>query len=52
VGAFKSRISRARGQLAERFSPAGIAPLQKPFVSSVPLARRMLHEEPAHSYAG
>lgn len=52
VGAFKSRISRARGQLAERFSPAAIAPLQKAFTSPAPPARRMLPEEPAQSYAG
>ncbi len=42
LGAFKSRISRARTQLAERFSPAAIAPLQKPH--SVPIfpARRSM----------
>ena len=50
VGAFKSRISRARSQLAERFSPAAIAPLQKPFVSSAPAARRFLQGDPAPSY--
>lgn len=51
VGAFKSRISRARGQLAERFSPAAIAPLQKPFSSPVPPARRMMQDDSVHSYA-
>jgi RNA polymerase sigma-70 factor, ECF subfamily len=50
VGAFKSRISRARSQLAERFSPATIAPLQKPFSSPVPVIRRM-QEESVRSYA-
>jgi RNA polymerase sigma-70 factor, ECF subfamily len=50
VGAFKSRISRARGQLAERFSPAAIAPLQKPFCSPLPPAPR-ISDESAHLYA-
>ncbi len=36
VGAFKSRISRARSQLAERLSPETLAPLQKPL--SIPIA--------------
>jgi len=49
VGAFKSRISRARSQLAARFSPSAIAPLQKPFSSPMPPVRRMLQES-AHSF--
>jgi RNA polymerase sigma-70 factor (ECF subfamily) len=36
VGAFKSRISRARSQLAERLSPETLAPLQKPL--SIPIS--------------
>lgn len=49
VGAFKSRISRARSQLAARFSPAMIAPLHKSSSSLVPL-RRGLSEEPARAF--
>jgi RNA polymerase sigma-70 factor, ECF subfamily len=44
LGAFKSRISRARSQLAERFAPAAIAPLQKPhstLVTPVPRTLQM-----------
>jgi RNA polymerase sigma-70 factor, ECF subfamily len=44
LGAFKSRISRARSQLAERLSPATLAPLQKPLsipISVVHPARRL-----------
>lgn len=52
VGAFKSRISRARSQLAERFSPSTIAPLQKPFTTPLTPIRRVLQEESAASYAG
>ena len=51
LGAFKSRISRARTQLAERFSPAAIAPLQKPHSLPVAPMRRM-QAEPERSYAG
>jgi RNA polymerase sigma-70 factor (ECF subfamily) len=51
VGAFKSRISRARSQLAQRFSPSAFAPLQKPFAPSISSMRQMAHEEQAHSYA-
>jgi RNA polymerase sigma factor (sigma-70 family) len=50
VGAFKSRISRARSQLAERFSPAALAPLHQSFPSSLP-PRRAVCRESAHSYA-
>ncbi len=51
LGAFKSRISRARSQLAERFSPETIAPLRKPH--SVPAApmRRSAQGEAEHAYA-
>jgi RNA polymerase sigma-70 factor, ECF subfamily len=49
VGAFKSRISRARSQLAERFSPATIAPLQKPFTTPVTPLRRLMQEDSAAS---
>ena len=51
LGAFKSRISRARSQLAERFSPAAIAPLRKPHSSSAAPMRRTGQAEPEHSYA-
>jgi RNA polymerase sigma-70 factor, ECF subfamily len=51
LGAFKSRISRARSQLAERFSPATIAPLHKPHSASPAPMRRMTQAEPEHSYA-
>jgi RNA polymerase sigma factor (sigma-70 family) len=51
VGAFKSRISRARSQLAERFSPSTFLPMQKPFSTSIPPVRQIAHEELAHSYA-
>jgi RNA polymerase sigma-70 factor, ECF subfamily len=51
VGAFKSRISRARSQLAERLSPLAFAPLQKPFSVCIPPMRQITPEEPAHSYA-
>jgi RNA polymerase sigma-70 factor, ECF subfamily len=51
VGAFKSRISRARSQLAERFSPSAFAPLQKPSSGSIRPMRQITQEEPAHSYA-
>lgn len=51
LGAFKSRISRARSQLAERFSPEAIAPLHKPH-STVPAPTRFnAQAEPEHSYA-
>ena len=52
LGAFKSRISRARSQLARRFSPAAIAPLQKAFTTPVIYLRRFLEEGPAVSSAG
>jgi RNA polymerase sigma factor (sigma-70 family) len=52
VEAFKSRISRARSQLAERFSPAAIAPLQKAFTTPVIPLRRVLEEDSAASSAG
>lgn len=48
VGAFKSRISRARSQLAKRFSPAVIAPLHKSLLAPIPRQRAM-YEEPACS---
>lgn len=51
LGAFKSRISRARSQLAERFSPAAIAPLHKPHSASAAPMRRNAHVDPEHSYA-
>src|SRR5215470_9549587 len=51
VGAFKSRISRARSQLAKRFSPSAFASLQKPFATSISSMRQMAHDELAHSYA-
>lgn len=51
VGAFKSRISRARSQLAERFSPSTFAPMQKRFSTSIPPMRKIPPEELAHSYA-
>lgn len=51
LGAFKSRISRARSQLAERFSPAAIAPLRKPHSSSSAPMRRMSQSEAEHSFA-
>lgn len=51
VGAFKSRISRARNQLAERFSASTFLPMQKPFCTSIPSLRQIAHEELAHSYA-
>jgi RNA polymerase sigma-70 factor, ECF subfamily len=52
LAAFKSRISRARSQLAERFSPAAIAPLQKTFTTPVIPLRRVLEEGSAVSSAG
>jgi RNA polymerase sigma-70 factor, ECF subfamily len=50
LGAFKSRISRARSQLAERFSPAAIAPLHKPH-SAAAVPSRRVQAEPEHSFA-
>lgn len=51
LGAFKSRISRARSQLAERFSPATIAPLHKPHSTVAAPTRRSTQAELEHSYA-
>jgi RNA polymerase sigma-70 factor, ECF subfamily len=51
LGAFKSRISRARSQLAERFSPAAIAPLRKPHAGQVAASRRITQGETGQSYA-
>lgn len=51
LGAFKSRISRARSQLAERFSPATIAPLHKPHSIAAAPTRRSTQAEAEHSYA-
>ncbi len=51
LGAFKSRISRARSQLAERFSPATIAPLHKPHSTVAAPTRRSAQAEPEPSYA-
>ena len=52
LGAFKSRISRARNQLAGRLSPETLAPLQKPL--SIPIA--VLHParrpEPTQAHVG
>jgi RNA polymerase sigma-70 factor, ECF subfamily len=51
LGAFKSRISRARSQLAERFSPAAIAPLRKTHTVPVATTRRIAQGEAGQSYA-
>lgn len=51
LGAFKSRISRARSQLAERFSPETIAPLQKPNSSPMPPMRRQTPADEMQSLA-
>jgi RNA polymerase sigma-70 factor, ECF subfamily len=50
LGAFKSRISRARSQLAQRFSPSAIAPLQKPYSIRVPPLRRTTQSDQAQAY--
>jgi RNA polymerase sigma-70 factor, ECF subfamily len=50
LGAFKSRISRARNQLAERFSPAAIAPLRKTHSISMAPMRRMAQSDLGQSY--
>ena len=52
VGAFKSRISRARSQLAERFTLSAIAPLQKPTPMTVPTLRGAAHDETAQRSLG
>ena len=50
IGAFKSRISRARTQLAERLSLEELAPLQKPVSVSLVSAHRVGRESVAAPY--
>jgi RNA polymerase sigma-70 factor, ECF subfamily len=51
LGAFKSRICRAKTQLAERFSPAALAPLQKPHSVPVFPTRRSMQADAVQAYA-
>lgn len=52
IGAFKSRISRARSQLAERLSLEELTPLQKPVSMSLSTAHRMGRDAAAPCHAG
>jgi RNA polymerase sigma-70 factor, ECF subfamily len=52
IGAFKSRISRARSQLAERLTFEELTPLQKPLSTSVASSHRPGREVLAATYAG
>jgi RNA polymerase sigma-70 factor, ECF subfamily len=51
IGAFKSRISRARSQLAERLSLEELTPLQKPLSTSLSSSHRPGREILAAPYA-
>ena len=52
LGAFKSRISRARSQLAQRLSPNSLAPLHQAFSAPIPASRRVNKAEAEPSLAG
>ena len=52
LGAFKSRISRARNQLAARLSPETLAPLQKPLSIPIPVAHPARRLELTQAHAG